>query len=543
MPTLEAWSGAVAGSVSRQYDTFFRESTESVNGGSTVSYGYDADGLLTSAATTTATLSVHRQAATGLLDSTTVGVGVGRVGSTLSYDSHGDLQELGWTKGGVSYYHERIERDSLGRITQIDETIAGVSTSRTYGYDAAGRLTSVTEAGNPAANRGWEYDDNQPGNGNRTRATYGPGVPADTATYDVQDRLLSYGVSEYDWTAAGELLHRNRPGESLSTTYDVLGNLVSAALTGQVSGSQGSEPPPSTLVSYRVDGQNHRVERRVGGAGSPRTQRWLYRDGLAVVAELDSTNALVNRYVYGTQDHVPDLLVRAAGTYRVITDHLGSIRALVNITTGAVAQRIDYDAWGNETANTAPTLQALGYAGGLTDPETKFIRFGARDYDPGVGRWTAKDPEFPESGSTSAYVYVDSDPLDFGDASGASKGGRRNLDGDDPLLRKLREIWDRFAKGEISREEATRLSEELAKQAATSARRKQAFNALLKVLRRGETMCLIGGALLDILADPAEANPLATDGAPAPHVIPGIEVTARRKQNPSRREPMRIPND
>jgi RHS repeat-associated protein len=28
----------------------------------------------------------------------------------------------------------------------------------------------------------------------------------------------------------------------------------------------------------------------------------------------------------------------------------------------------------------------------LYDPQTKLVRFGARDYDPTLGRWTAKDP-------------------------------------------------------------------------------------------------------------------------------------------------------
>ena len=185
--TLETWSGAVAGTVSRTYDTFFRDSTESVNGGSTVTYGYDNDGLLTSAATATATLAVHRQTATGLLDSTTVGAGVGRVGSTLSYDSHGELKELSWTKGNTSYYRERIVRDSLGRITQLDETLPGVNTSPTYGYDAAGRLASVTVPGNPGASRVWTYDDDLPGNGNRKVERDGAGAVLSNAAYDVQD--------------------------------------------------------------------------------------------------------------------------------------------------------------------------------------------------------------------------------------------------------------------------------------------------------------------------------------------------------------------
>ena len=34
----------------------------------------------------------------------------------------------------------------------------------------------------------------------------------------------------------------------------------------------------------------------------------------------------------------------------------------------------------------------FGFAGGIYDPDTELVRFGARDYDPRVGRWTTKDP-------------------------------------------------------------------------------------------------------------------------------------------------------
>ena len=44
-------------------------------------------------------------------------------------------------------------------------------------------------------------------------------------------------------------------------------------------------------------------------------------------------------------------------------------------------------------------------------------RFGARDYDPQVGRWTAKDPIGLEAGA-NIYEYVGSSPVDRVDTSG-----------------------------------------------------------------------------------------------------------------------------
>jgi RHS repeat-associated protein len=73
-------------------------------------------------------------------------------------------------------------------------------------------------------------------------------------------------------------------------------------------------------------------------------------------------------------------------------DHLGSPRLIINLADGTVGQRIDYDECGKVLADSIPGLQPFGFAGGLYDPDTGLDRFGARDYDARVGRWTAKDP-------------------------------------------------------------------------------------------------------------------------------------------------------
>ncbi|HSN97524.1 MAG TPA: RHS repeat-associated core domain-containing protein, partial [Candidatus Nanopelagicales bacterium] len=56
--------------------------------------------------------------------------------------------------------------------------------------------------------------------------------------------------------------------------------------------------------------------------------------------------------------------------------------------------------------------------GGLYDPETGLVRFGARDYDAETGRWTAKDPLLFEGGDTNLYAYAAGDPIDRVDPSG-----------------------------------------------------------------------------------------------------------------------------
>jgi len=64
----------------------------------------------------------------------------------------------------------------------------------------------------------------------------------------------------------------------------------------------------------------------------------------------------------------------------------------------------------------------LGFAGGLYDQDTGLVRFGARDYDPRVGRWTAKDPIRFAGDGPNLYGYVLADPQGKTDPSGTFGG-------------------------------------------------------------------------------------------------------------------------
>ena len=110
----------------------------------------------------------------------------------------------------------------------------------------------------------------------------------------------------------------------------------------------------------------------------------------------------------------------------------------MNASTGALAQRLEYDAWGNVLTDTAPGFQPFGFAGGLYDPDTKLVRFGARDYDAIVGRWTSKDPVTFVGREISLYSYNRGDPLNHIDPTGLAyityDGGTVRLYDDDGTL-------------------------------------------------------------------------------------------------------------
>ncbi len=70
------------------------------------------------------------------------------------------------------------------------------------------------------------------------------------------------------------------------------------------------------------------------------TRGWLYGASGQPVAELDGQGDVVARFVYGSRGHVPDYMVKGGTTYRLVTDHLGSVRLVVDASTGQVVQRL-----------------------------------------------------------------------------------------------------------------------------------------------------------------------------------------------------------
>ncbi len=114
-------------------------------------------------------------------------------------------------------------------------------------------------------------------------------------------------------------------------------------------------------------------------------------------------------------------MIKNGDTYRIISDYLGSVRLVLNSSDGSVAQRLDYDEFGHVTRDSNPGFQPFGFAGGIYDLHTGLVRFGARDYDPVTGRWTAKDPIGFAGGDANVYAYVSNDPINYVDIWGLDR--------------------------------------------------------------------------------------------------------------------------
>ncbi|WP_413569919.1 RHS repeat domain-containing protein [Bdellovibrio sp. HCB117] len=370
-------------------------SDEIYQGGSlgVVNYTFNADRKLESAGQ----LSLSYSSPNGRLSGTVIGNSPNNIGDTFSYNSFGELTGYDAKYGTNSILAYTLNRDALGRVASRTETVGGVTDTFEYTYDDVGRLTEVKK--NSIIQSTYGYDTNN------NRVSGNVGSQTITASYDAQDRITSYNVFTYVHNTNGEMISKTNTltGETTTFTYDSFGNTKTVTL------------PNSDVISYYYDGLFRRVAKKVN---STLIKRWVYMDQLRVAAELDGAGNLQKRFVYASKSNVPDYMVMSGSSYRIVSDSLGSPRLVVKVSDGSVLQKVTYDEFGRVLSDTNSGAIPFKFAGGLYDEDTHLIRFGARDYDPSIGRWLSKDPILFLAGDSNVFGYVAQDPVNSIDPSG-----------------------------------------------------------------------------------------------------------------------------
>jgi RHS repeat-associated protein len=380
--TNVAWTGPVTGAVSYTYDNDFRVAVMAY-ADLRLTNRYDGDGLATNLGPVHLTYSPTN----GLLSR----IAEGAFQIAYERNAFGEITNTVATQDG-ELYRADCAYDGLGRIARKVETIAGITAAWDYAYDAIGQLVEVKRDGETV--EAYAYD----ALGNRigmTNTLTGEVLKATDYRYDADHKLLQAGIRTFTYDADGRVQTMRLSGVMTTLHYNADGTLAGVGL------------PDGRQITYLHDSHGRRVARSADGV---RTHAWLYGEALMPLAEYDGVGNLRATFIYGGR-WTPVAFIRGGITYHIVTDHLGSPRLVVD-ASGVVVKRLDYDAFGNVVLDTAPAMNLpFGFAGGMADADHELIRFGARDYQPSSGRWTAKDPVLLEGGF-HLYCYVANDPID-----------------------------------------------------------------------------------------------------------------------------------
>ena len=106
-----------------------------------------------------------------------------------------------------------------------------------------------------------------------------------------------------------------------------------------------------------------------------------------------------------------------------VTDHLGSVRAVVDGSTGQVVETNDYYAFGgrwDRSGNLIDQSNRYRYNGKeeQTTFGTPYSDYGARQYSSASGRWLAVDPLAEKYYGISPYAFCNNNPVNFVDPDG-----------------------------------------------------------------------------------------------------------------------------
>ena len=348
------------------------------------------------------------------------------------YDLAGRLTSLTYTKGQTRLADYSWSFDAANQMTQYVNSIDGTVD---YTNDNIGRLTGADY--DYQTDEGYGYDEN----GNRVTANGNTYVTGDN------NQLLSDGTYRYVYDDEGNRTMRYVDEDSSGTlntgdtdisTYgwDYRNRLSSVSHFDGYTDYTGEDS--DQVVQYMYDHQNRLIRKVLDSDGDGDTDAsmvFVY-DGNQIALQFDKSGTgdavaadLSHRYLWGqavdqilADEQVADLQT-AGDVLWPLVDHLNTVRDLATYDSQqdetTIANHRVFDAYGKLTDETTPAVDCLfGFTGRAFDADTGLQNNLNRWYDSAVGRWISEDGKGFDAGDMNLCVYVGDSPLIYTDPTG-----------------------------------------------------------------------------------------------------------------------------
>lgn len=371
-------------------------------------------------------------------------------GSTIKYSYQAffghKVQRLS-SQGEVLYAHTYESYDSNGRVTaetlpghagtqkhsyDINGQEIGLETShftQNSSYDSLGRQTKLSRKGACQPTEAcFTYND-------RSQLISETGLKTQTYLHDSLDNILQINDEKLTYNAIGQLLAFS----NIQYTYDPQGNLLHKILDkekvtfesnalSQITQIQKSD---KTAVHFLHDPLGRRLVKKHTSSlyVKPLSIQRLFYFGDLEIGSLDEKGNIQELRLPGLsggQLSFNSISIEISGKpYTPLHDINENVVALVDHLSGNIVESYAYSAFGQETIFDAQGNQLQEssvhnpwrYAEKRIDKETGLLFFGARYYDPQIGRWISPDPLGTLDGP-NPYAYLHNNPLNYVDRFG-----------------------------------------------------------------------------------------------------------------------------
>ena len=362
-------------SITFAYDAAGRTNSRTINGTAAETFGFDTLGRLNSHVTELGSFAYGYFNNTGQVASRSIG----SVVTSYGYDTNVNDRRLLTiaTTGAVA--RNFTYASNAYEITGITDTAPGthpwLSQTWSFTHDASDRL--LTGNGSIAGGHTYGYD-------KMDNATNFAGL---TGTYNGLNQIGTFNAVSYTYDANGNLSSDG----TRTYTYYATDRLKTV--------TQGA-----TTVAFAYDGLGRRLKQTVG----PTETRYLWC-GPSICQQRNGSDTAEKRF-YSEGEYVH------SGTkkYLALTDHLGSVRDVVDITlTPALVGSFDYRPYGAVARSWGTVTTGYTYAALFAQTSTGLLLSATRAYEPGNGRWVNRD-----SIADWDYIYVGGNPNNFSDQTG-----------------------------------------------------------------------------------------------------------------------------
>ncbi|MDH4240644.1 MAG: RHS repeat-associated core domain-containing protein [Phycisphaerae bacterium] len=238
--------------------------------------------------------------------------------------------------------------------------------------------------------------------------------------------------STTSFTYAGDLMDTASGGESFDLDFDDNGNMttgVSQTITYNWDNKLRSAIKGTKSISLRYDPGGNRIWKQSIDGAEETTRKYIVDivgDLPTTLMEIDPNIGFIFKtYIYANgqvfSQHDGDY---SAPRYFYIHDRLGSVRQIIN-TSGSIIRYYTYEPFGEVLEEDGTLTNNMMFTGQYFDTEIVQYYLRARQYDPHINRFTARDPirgKLEEPMTLHRYLYCLNDPINCIDPRGLETG-------------------------------------------------------------------------------------------------------------------------